>query len=59
MTEPKPHAEVVSMFYDDPFRVAVGNRLTTPSFTTKGAALAYATAINNGTRKPEFRKEKA
>ena len=52
-----PRALPVRMFSDTPeeWRVEVGGRLTTPSFNSRGAALAYATGINNGTRKPEFR----
>jgi hypothetical protein len=48
------NAVVVAIFHDDPHRVAVGGRLTSPSFLSKGAAQAYADAVNAGTRRPEF-----
>lgn len=52
------HGYVVHIFHDDPYRVAVGNKLTSPSFSSKGAAMAYAAAINHGYRKPEFTTER-
>jgi ribA/ribD-fused uncharacterized protein len=54
----KKNAVVVAIFHDDPHRVAVGGRLTSPSFLSKGAAQAYADAINAGSRKPEFSHRK-
>lgn len=50
-------AEVIAVFHDDPHRVFIGNRLTRPSFLSRGAAQAYANGINNGSRKPEFYNE--
>lgn len=39
---------------DPDWRVAVDNRVTSPSFNSKGAAMAYAAIIQSGRRKPEF-----
>ncbi len=36
------------------WRVIVNGRMTTPSFQSKGAGLAYASIIQSGYRKPEF-----
>ena len=38
----------------DSFRVTFGNRITSPSFNSKGAAAAYLDMLREGRRKPEY-----
>ena len=39
---------------NEDWRVAIDGRVTSPNFQSKGAALAYASIIHSGYRKPEF-----
>lgn len=41
---------------EETWRVVVNGTLTTPSFNSKGAALAYESLIRQGARQPEFAK---
>jgi len=39
---------------NEDWRVVVDGHITSPNFQSKGAALAYASIIHSGHRKPEF-----
>jgi hypothetical protein len=48
--------KAVAIWYQGSFRVKVDGRLTTPTWSQKGPAQAYADAINRGQREPEFER---
>ena len=44
----------VRLYGQDEHRVTFKGRLTTPSFTSKGAGLAYLDLLRSGLRQPEY-----
>jgi hypothetical protein len=62
VTKPDPmiESQVLDQVFRDPaekdaqaWRVIYAGRLTTPTFNSRGAAIAYLSALQKGTRRPE------